>query len=81
MSHELEETTNPGATPHVADSVPGSAALSSGAGAGFDHAEDEREGTEEVTQVDAPEHSSAADVGTPADFDDSVLDDIAVPSV
>ena len=32
MSHELEETTNPGATPQVADSVPGNAALSPGTG-------------------------------------------------
>lgn len=68
MSHEHEETTNPGAAPGVG-----------GTAGGFDHG-DESEGTEEVTQVDAPEHASSADVGTPADFDDSVLDDIAVPS-
>ncbi len=72
MSHEHEETTNPGAALSVGRTQ-----------GGFDHGDDSEgtdEGTDEVTQVDAPEHASSADVGTPADFDDSVLDDIAVPS-
>lgn len=79
MSDEHEETTNPSLAPRVGGATPGSVAGASTAAHGFDHAE-ESEGTEEVTQVDAPEHASSADVGTPADFDDSVLDDIAVPS-
>ncbi len=79
MSHEHEETTNPGAAPSVAEGQPAVTKAAALAGAGFDHP-DESEGTEEVTQVDAAEQAHAADVGTPADFDDSVLDDIAVPN-
>ena len=69
MSHEREETTNPGI------------AAGMGADAGFaEH--DETEGTEEVTQVDHPERHAQphGDTGTPADFDDAVLNDIAIPS-
>jgi hypothetical protein len=70
MSHDREESTNPG----IASGI--------GAGHGFDDHE-EGEGTEEVTQVDHSERPPTAhsDVGTPADFDDEVLNDIEVPSV
>ena len=68
MSHDIEEHTNPG--------------MASGIGGahGFDdHAESE--GTEEVTQVDHPDRPvpHQADAGHPSDFDDAVLDGIAVP--
>lgn len=69
MSHDRDEHTNPG----IASGI--------GAGDGFDDHE-QGEGTEEVTQVDHPERHTPAhsDTGTPADFDDAVLSEIAVPS-
>ncbi len=69
MSHDREENTNPGITSGIAS------------GHGFDDHE-EGEGTEEVTQVDHPERHAphTTDGGAASDFDDAVLDDIAVPS-
>ena len=67
MCHDRVVQTNPGSNPP------------SGLGSGFDEL-DAGEGTDEVTQVDGREKSAPGDIDAAHDFDDAVLDDIAVPS-